>query len=193
MQKKKLEININAPCNYKLSPTCISILEQLFLTNNRMLNIAKNIYNNITVTPMNKMILQKNLEKISIHYREKDGIKYNIIVYKYNDINNIPKILKIYNYDGDNNIESLTIKEITFQIYAKNIIKECEFNVPNIYKYGKIILDEASNLEGITYRCIFFIEMEYLSYFTLSKFFKFCIKSIIFALKRLVNNVCKSE
>lgn len=161
--------------NLKTPSTPIQLLKK-YISNKNILNIAEKIYkkinNNNLSSNINNFISRINHgenigNKISNHRKGKHEqnfkLNYRAFTYKYNG-----KIIKIYNYNNDINLDALIIKEIAFQIYADTL--DCEFLVPSILNYGKIILDHNTNNSIFTYDTIFYIEMEYIEYDTLKKF-----------------------
>jgi hypothetical protein len=164
--------------NLKTPVTPIQLLKK-YISNKNILNIAEKIYKKINkktnknnLSNINNFINRINHgenigNKISNHRKGKHEqnfkLNYRAFTYKYNG-----KIIKIYNYNNDINLDALIIKEIAFQIYADTL--DCEFLVPSILNYGKIILDHNTNNSIFTYDTIFYIEMEYIEYDTLKKF-----------------------
>jgi hypothetical protein len=175
--------------------TSIKILKKT-LKNKVILKYAKEIHNKNIKNSLNKninILLNKikkknktNINILSIHRRGKNRIYYNVNTYKYNE-----KIVKIYNYNDNPNIEAMIIKEIAFQMYANNL-SECNFNVPIILNYGIKKLNYNNDNNIFNYDTVFFIEMEYLPYNTLYKFINrrnIDIKNICIILSKKINEI----
>lgn len=93
----------------------------------------------------------ENSYQISFHNRENEKSS----IYKKNNKNQIMKVI-----EGSSQIEPNIIREITMQKYAYNLRDTCDFDVPQIYKYGKIL--QPPNV-------LYYIIMEYIDAPTLSK------------------------
>ena len=86
-------------------------------------------------------------------------------------------VVKVYNYMCDDVSEFNIIKEIGAQIYASKVLaSRCNFEVPEVGRYGKIELEkmtveEATNLRiNFPSGCIIFFEMSRVTYNSLKDF-----------------------
>jgi hypothetical protein len=98
--------------------------------------------------------------------------KYDTYVY---NIDNI-EILKIINCECGEIESYMIIKELAYQVYAKDLSATCDFETPTILNYGRITLENMKKnpkykdfLDNYTYDCIWFIVMNKLNYKPLSK------------------------
>lgn len=96
----------------------------------------------------------ENSYSISQHNRENENSR----IYKKNEENKIMKVI-----EGSLHIEPNIVREITMQKYAYELQDKCDFSVPKIYEYGKILPDvPGANV-------LYYIIMEYIDAPTLRK------------------------
>lgn len=87
----------------------------------------------------------------------------DLYVYRHNN-----QIIKIANCDCDQYIAEFDIvREIAMQQYASTLQTKCDFKVPLIINYGKVVLD---NYPGLNYKCLYYFTMENITAKTLREY-----------------------
>lgn len=87
----------------------------------------------------------------------------DLYVYRHNN-----QIIKIANCDCDQYIAEFDIvREIAMQKYASTLQTKCDFKVPLIINYGKVVLD---NYLGLNYECLYYFTMENITAKTLRNY-----------------------
>ena len=87
----------------------------------------------------------------------------DLYVYRHNN-----QIIKIANCDCDQYIAEFDIvREIAMQQYASTLQTKCDFKVPLIINYGKVVLDDYLDFN---YNCLYYFTMENITAKTLREY-----------------------